>query len=285
VVIRKIWNNNVIVAINAAGEETVALGKGIAFNRKVGDSVDESVVEKFYVLTNREVVSKFQQILADIPIEHFDIAERIIDFAKTAYSKRMNDSIYVSLSDHIDAAIERCRSGIVLPNPLVHEIEQFYPDEFKVGMMALDLLKSETGCAFPIDEAGFIALHFVNAEIDGAMGDVCEIAEIIEGVGAIVRARFGPAYELHRESIAYYRFITHLKSFARRIVQKAESSGEDIELLEMVRRKFPAAFACSEDIERYIERKYGYEIGKEELAYLALNIDRATREVPASKQE
>ena len=37
-IIRKILNNNVIVTENAAGREIVAMGRGIAFKRRVGRS-------------------------------------------------------------------------------------------------------------------------------------------------------------------------------------------------------------------------------------------------------
>ena len=55
------------------------------------------------------------------------MSERIINHAKLSLGKELSDSIYVTLPDHISAAVERYRQGLVLPNPLLWDIRQFYP--------------------------------------------------------------------------------------------------------------------------------------------------------------
>lgn len=49
-VIKKILNNGAVLTTNQDGEEIVALGKGIAFNKKAGDSIDKQRSIKFLLL-------------------------------------------------------------------------------------------------------------------------------------------------------------------------------------------------------------------------------------------
>src|SRR5699024_3117402 len=97
-------------------------------------------------------------------LERAQISADIISFAKSNLNLKLNQSIYVTLTDHINFAIERFEQGINLQNALLWEIKRFYPHEFDLGRYALELVKERIGVELPEDEAGFIALHFVNAE-------------------------------------------------------------------------------------------------------------------------
>ena len=49
--IKRIYNNNVVVAVNGAdGPEMIAIGKGLAFQKKPGDSIEQEKVEKIFTL-------------------------------------------------------------------------------------------------------------------------------------------------------------------------------------------------------------------------------------------
>ena len=152
--IEKVLNNNVVVALDENGAETVLMGRGLGFGRRAGDEAPPDKVEK-----------RFQQLITSIPLPHFLMSERIINHAKIALGKELSDSIYVTLPDHISAAVNRYKEGIVLPNPLLWDIRQLYKDEFRVGLKANEIVKEETGVEFTEDEAAFIALHFVNAQL------------------------------------------------------------------------------------------------------------------------
>jgi beta-glucoside operon transcriptional antiterminator len=270
--IRKILNNNVIVTTGSAGQEIVAMGRGLAFGRKLGEPVDEARIEKVFTLSNREVAGKFQKILADIPMKHVLITEEIIEIAKKEYGKELNDIIYVSLSDHINSAIERYKSGIILKNPLTWDIKRFYREEFAIGERAVAILKRSTGLEFLIDEAAFIALHFVNSEINGDISNIYEITQVMEDLAALVRKHFG--FEYDEESISYFRFISHLKFFAQRLLSGNDYPDDDSELLDMVRDKYPEAYRCTEEVASFVEGKYRHNISREECAYLTIHIER-----------
>ncbi len=172
--------------------------------------------KKRFTLHSDQLFDRFQQLITSIPLPHFLMSERIINHAKIALGKELSDSIYVTLPDHISAAVNRYKEGIVLPNPLLWDIRQLYKDEFRVGLKANEIVKEETGVEFTDDEAAFIALHFVNAQLGGEIRDIYDMTYLLKAVFGIVYDEYG--FRPDHESLNYYRFVTHLKFYARRIV-------------------------------------------------------------------
>lgn len=273
--IEKVLNNNAVVALEASGQEIVVMGRGLAFGRKAGQEVPESAIEKRFVLHNEQIAGRFQELVANIPLQHILISERIINHAKTTLGRPLSDSIYVTLPDHISAAIQRYQQGITLPNPLLWDIRHFYPDEFALGLKANEVVLEETGVAFPEDEAAFIALHFVYAQqTGGEMRTVYDMTYLIKAVFSIIREEFG--CEPNHDSLSYYRFVTHLKFYAQRIISGSCYGDEDADLLEAVRLKYPRAFACAQKISDYVRTHKNFVSGQNELLYLTIHIARIT---------
>ena len=270
--IDKVRNNNVVIAHDENGAEVVLMGRGLAFGRRAGDPVAAEKVEKRFTLHSDQLSSRFQQLVTSIPLAHFMMSERIINHAKLSLGKELSDSIYVTLPDHISAAVERYRQGLVLPNPLLWDIRQFYPDEYQVGMEACRIVLEETGVAFAEDEAGFIALHFVNAQVGGEIRDVYDMTYLMQEVFRIVRSAYG--FEPDCDSLDYYRFVTHLKFFARRIVSGQRYGDDDADLLDVVWYKYPRAYDCAKRVCAWVEREKGFRAGKNEMLYLTIHIAR-----------
>lgn len=98
-IIDKILNNNVITVKNDKNLEKVIMGRGIAFQKKVGDNVDESKIEKVFTITDKNTSNHLQELLVNIPLDYLKITEEIVTYGKTYLGKRINDMIYVSLAD------------------------------------------------------------------------------------------------------------------------------------------------------------------------------------------
>ena len=64
----------------------------------------------------------------------------------------------------------------MLRNELSWEMKKFYNAEFQVGLKALDIVKQELDVELPEDEAGFIAMHLVNAQMGASDESVQEHA-------------------------------------------------------------------------------------------------------------
>lgn len=272
-VIIRILNNNAILTTDQTGSEIIVLGKGIAFQKKQGDIVEEGAVEKVFYLSNSDVFFKFQELLIEIPLEYMKLSDEIITLAKSRIGKKLNDSIYVSLSDHLYNSVRRFKEGIVIKNALLWDIQRFYPIEYKLAVEALNLINKTFDLALPQDEAGFIALHFVNAEDLEENQDSYRVTKIMQEVSNIVRYYF--QIEFVEDSVYYYRFISHLKFFAQRLTSNKLHSDENEEgLLDAVKIRYSNAYQCIEKINEHIERNYQYTLTDEEKLYLTIHIHR-----------
>ena len=90
-------------------------------------------------------------------------------------------------------------------NVLLWDIQRFYQQEYELGKESLSIIKKNHGVELSNDEAGFIALHIVNGQLDEDVHDMYEITKIMQEIENIVRYRF--KIEFNEESAYYYRFI------------------------------------------------------------------------------
>lgn len=273
-VIEKILNNNVVVTKNNADEEIIVMGRGLAFKKKIGDKIDPAMVDKEFKIVGNGAKNKFQELIVDIPIEHIELGEEIISYAKTHLGKRLNEMIYISLIDHIHTSIIRFLDGITVKNALLWDIRRFYPDEFYVGIKALDIIEEKRKIRLPDDEAGFITLHIVNAEMDESnMQNMYAITKIMQEIVNIVKYTFN--MEFNEDSVYYYRFITHLKFFAQRLVSgKIYDDSKDDDLYDVIKYKYQNSYNCVKKVSQFIENKYNYTLSNEEKLYLIIHIER-----------
>ena len=270
--IDKIINNNIVSAIEADGKEVVIMGRGLGFGMKPGKEIPEGKIEKVFRLDSQNSTDKFKELLANLPLEHIQASTEIINYAKSVLNRRLNQSIYITLTDHINFAIQRQSQGIQLKNALLWETKRFYHQEYLMGKYAVDLLNEKLGTEFTEDEAGFIALHFVNAEYNTTINDTFEMTNMIQKILELVRLEMG--IEFDEESLHYERFITHLKFLVQRLYRHELLKDEEIEFARMMENKYPKEYECSKHIAEYIEKEYGSEIASEEIMFLAIHIKR-----------
>ncbi|MDE7058349.1 MAG: PRD domain-containing protein [Lachnospiraceae bacterium] len=277
----KILNNNVAVVLDEQGEEKIVMGRGICFKKKAGETIAEEMVDKMFSLSAKEVSNKFQVLIQDIPMEHIALGEEIIAEARKQLGKKLNEMVYISLIDHVHTSIVRFLDGVTVKNVLLWDIRRFYKEEYQIGLWALQLILKRCKVELPEDEAGFIALHLANAQMDQeVMHNMYEITRIMQEIVNIVRYYFKITF--NEDDVYYYRFITHLKFFSKRLVEKniyTEDDNDD--LWAVIKEKYKKAYGCVEKITQFIEKKYGYELSKEEQLYLTIHIERVVNKTKA----
>lgn len=275
--ISKILNNNSAVVLDEDNQEVVVIGRGLAFKKKVGDVINPAAIEKKFCLSSPSLNTKFQEVIVSLPLEEISVVTKIINEIRMQIGKKISDSIYVSLSDHIHYALKNYEKGIHVTNNLMFDIQRFYPDEYKLGLIGLDIIEKDTGVRLSVDEAGFIALHIVNAQTENGMGtsQIEKSTKIIEEVLDIVTNFFDQ--EINEGTLVYFRFINHLKYFSYRIVNHSifNEDKQDKELLNMMKLTYAKSYMCATNIKEFIRAKYNVEIGDEELLYLVIHIQRA----------
>ncbi|EGK2637912.1 PRD domain-containing protein, partial [Listeria monocytogenes] len=268
-IIKKILNNNVVIAEGKSGKESVVMGRGLAFQKKLGDEVEVSKIEKTFVMETHELSEKLSELLSEIPLKHLRVADDVVQYAQETLETDLSDNIYLTLTDHINFAVSRYNQGINLKNALLWEIKRFYHAEYLVGMKALDFIEQEVGIRLDEDEAGFIALHIVNARQDGQqMHMTVAMTQIVQDILSIVTYHYGMV--LDETSLNYTRFITHLQYFAQRLLRKEiVDSGDDF-LYEQVQIKYPEAFKCTKKIDAYLINTHHTELTRDERVYLTI---------------
>ncbi|SDM61438.1 BglG family transcription antiterminator LicT [Bacillus sp. OK048] len=274
--ILKILNNNVIVSHNELNQEIVVMGRGLAFQKKVGGTIDPSNIEKTFVLETHGMSEKLAKLLRDTSEKYLNISAKILEYAQSHLPYKLDEYLYVALTDHISFAISRHNQGIHLKNPMLWEIRKYYKQEFQIALMALEIIEKETAIALGEDEAASIALHLVNSQLSGEnMAAAVQITEMVNTILNIVKYHF--KMELDEKSINYERFLTHLRFFAIRFARK-EKLVETVDefFSEQIKLKYPEANTCTEKIANYLEHQFNWSLTKDEEIYLTVHIHRVT---------
>ncbi|WP_373854744.1 BglG family transcription antiterminator LicT [Clostridium arbusti] len=229
-------------------------------------------------MENKNVSDKLMTLLSEIPLEHVQVSNEIISYAKYSLGKKLNDNIYISLTDHINFAIERLNQGLNFKNALLWEIKRFYNHEFLIGKEALQIIKKRLNIDLPEDEAGSIALHIVNAELNSNNIDqTLDITKLIQNVLNIVKYHY--KIDLDEYSLHYERFITHLKFFAERIFSGKEIESDDKSFCEIIKNRYKDTYKCTEKISDYILKEFNHKLTEEEMMYLTVHIRRITTQI------
>lgn len=272
-IIKKVLNNNVVISENKDFQEVIMMGKGIAFNKKAGDTITVTSVEKMFVNHSENERQEMEKLVEKIPTEIIEISKEIMLLAEKEIGYNYSEKSYLSLTDHVYYAIERAKENSFLPNPLLFDIKKFYPKEFKVSLKAIEMIEDKLGVNLTEEEAGVIALHLANSVTDYQdMATTMKNTEIVKNILNIVRRYFG--YEFDEHSTNYQRMVTHIQFFVQRIINNELSEETDDFLYELVQSKYPKAFQCSLRVKDYLLTKYDVPINQSEIIYLTIHINR-----------
>lgn len=269
--ISKIFNNNIVAAITSDKKEAIITGGGIGYGVKVGDVIDESKISKCYIMKNVKK-DRLYQVLESTPVLYLEIAEAIVDKAKSALQKDVNDAVLAGLTDHIYFAIDRQKKGTYLPNLIQQEIKLMYPKEFDIGKWALRYLHAKTGVQLPPDEAGYIAIHILNATSE-TDADVGQILTFIKDVTDVVEETF--SITIDKESFDYYRITAHLRYFYQRMMTMKQQELSDVEdMYDLLLHKHAKMSKFIRNIKEMLLEDYDYSCSTSEYVYLMMHMLR-----------
>lgn len=269
--ILKVINNNVVSSLDHKKREIIVLGKGIGFQKSSGDDIQEDKIEKIFQLSTA-MNSQFEKLVEEIPYRYIKYTDEIVKEATEVLDKKLNRNIYITLTDHLHFAIERYHKNILFQNALLWEIKKFYNKEYTIGLHAISMIKEKENIELSADEAAFIALHIVNAEMDGDMTQTANAPEMLKDMLNIVKYTFHVTFD--EDSLSYERFVTHLKFFIQRAIDRSYYPAEDNDLYELYKEKFPKAYICAKKIRKYMEEKTDHPVTDEEILYLTVHISR-----------
>ena len=94
--ILKAINNNIVSARDENGKEIVVMGRGIGFKCREGDSIPPEAIEKIFHMDTQNETDRLKQLFSSLPLEHIEVTNRIIAYARKILGKRLNHSIYIT---------------------------------------------------------------------------------------------------------------------------------------------------------------------------------------------
>lgn len=270
--ITRILSNNAVMLVTPNEEEFVAVGRGVGFGKKPGDVAEQHLIENLFGKKNEGLGAYFATILGEIPAPTLQAVESVIRMAELSLKISAPETLFLALSDHINAAITRMEKGKPIHNGLMWEIRTFYPEEFSVALQAIEMLNRRLHFKLPDDEAGFIALHLANAVNDGSLQQHVKSAEILHDLINIVRYEMPGCYDEKNE--VTQRFIVHLRFFIQRMLNKNQHEVGVPELYDGLPQMIPDAYKSTLRLGQYIEKTHHYTLNKDEFAFLALHLHR-----------
>ncbi|MFR3685582.1 MAG: PRD domain-containing protein [Enterococcus sp.] len=273
--IGQILNNN--IALVRRGEvDVIVVSNGIAFKKKVGDSLTMEDVEKVFVPDSNDFLETYSYLLSNVDESTLNATLKAINYVEEQLKDRVNTYLYLTLLDHIDYALKRADKGQFVISPLNWEVRKFYPKEYQISKQILKIISEETKTEFPESEAVSIALHLINLkETQLDIEETIKIMETVNDMLGIIRHHFKLVFE--EDSMNYNRLITHLQYFAQRLAVGKVYASEDGELNTQVRMMYPDSYLCVKKLGRYLKDHFNKEMTKDEETYLILHVHRVTK--------
>ena len=274
----RVFNNNVVLARRHAGVEVILTGRGLGFQTKPGQTVDEAKIVKIFVPSDGRDPDHIGQLLAEIPPEHIQM---VLSAMREA---RIEDTasviLVLSLADHLGFALARARIGQVIEYPLTAEVVSLYPDEYAKAQRFVEALNALSDVTLPQVEVTAFSLHLVNAGF--ASGDLSWTYTMTGVIQQILDvAAKGLDVQLDPSSISVGRFITHLRYLFVRINKDEQLEHHMLAVVQSIVDSYPKENACAKTIAELIELRLGSSLSTDEIAYLTLHLARLSMPTPA----
>ena len=273
--IKKTYNNNIAMVVNEKGEDVILVGKGIVFGLKKGDDIPVEKAEKKFELKG-EAKHKFEKIIEETPLDYILVSEKIIAYIKEHSDKKLDDGIYVTLTDHIANTIERIRMGIDFDMTMLLNVKSLYREEYKLALHTIEIMREAFDLKIEDSEANFITLHIVNAEFKSNMMQIYTITTILDKINEIVKHHFQINTQ---DNYDYDRFTTHCRFFVQRVVNKEyleQRLPVNKEIFLLMKEQSPKQYACINDIAAMLKKQYNYIVNEDEKLYLLIHLNKLT---------
>lgn len=265
----KAFNNNIVLATNNKSEK-ILFAKGIGFNKKMGDIItSETLVEKIFTIEDEKNKSNFKEIVNRNDEAFVALCEEIIRDISDKLGEELSENIHVGLIDHIDFAVKRLKNKEEIQNPFISEIQTLYNLEFELAKQASLRLEKELGVEIPDGEVGFIALHIHSARKNGKLSNTMKYSFINNSIVEFIEEELN--LKIDRKSLDYARFITHVRFACERIVTNKTIKNE---LKDTIKRRYKESYKLAKEAAKVIEDQLEAEVTIDEVAYLAIHIER-----------
>ena len=269
----KVFNNNVVLAADEGDVELVLFGRGLGFKAAPGSAVDPHRVERRFSPSGSASADRIAAMVDEIPADDIELAQRLVELARTRLGRRISDHVLLPLADHLSFALRRAAQGVAeIEYPLRWEVQYLYPAEVGVARDMLDLVATDRGVRLPDVETVPLALHLVNAQFDADMSATAQMTEDLHRILDIIREEYG--VRIDETSMEVARFVTHLRYLFLREQQGRKLTETPAELHAALRSARPREYTSAGRIGTLLADRYGWTVSTDEILYLALHVSR-----------
>ena len=269
----RVFNNNVVLAREAAGGEVIITGRGLGFQAKAGTPVDPAKVIRVFVPADGRDPDHLAELLAGVPPEMIQLVSQTLTEIGLGEQASGSPTLVIALADHLNFAMHRASRGFVVEYPLRAEVTHLYPTELARARALLAAVNAGLETPLPEAEEVALALHLVNAGMAG--GDLTftyRMTGVIHQLVAVIEAEYG--LNLQHDTVSVGRFITHLRYLFVRVDQHQQLDSESSPITDAIRATYPAATGVAERLAGIIELRLGDVLTEDEVSYLALHVAR-----------
>lgn len=271
ITIKKIINNNVIIADELNLGEIVIIGKCIGCNREENEKISDLDTDEVFILQDEKEQKQYRVLMGVVSEKLVGLMNDVVNYIQERVEKPLNEHIHPSLTDHFSFAIKRIRSGLTISNPFLIETEVLYPKEYEIARGVIELVNERLNIEFPEGEVGFVALHIYSALSNRDISELNEHSRLINEVVGIIEENFEIEFDKH--SIYFHRLIRHLFFLFER-TKKGESLYEPESLKELLKQEYVESYTMAEEVIRLVEEKLETNITDGEIVYLTMHLNR-----------
>lgn len=266
----RIFNNNIVSTVDDDNNEVIVKGSGVGFNKKTGDIIEERNIEKIFHVRDSNL-TKYQQFFDNVPVKYFEISELILKKAEKTLGVSLHAQSILALADHIYHAVQREKDGKPLANLMLEEIRVLYNDEFEIAYWALGIIERDLMIRLSDDEAGYIALHIVNANSNLEVENTTNMLRFTRGILDLIKINL--QLDLDAEDLNTSRLITHLKFLSLRIFNNESSMIEVFDdMYDMLIQKDYRFRKCLDQVVFFTKQEFNYEFSRSEEIYLMIHL-------------
>ncbi|WP_438444318.1 glucose PTS transporter transcription antiterminator GlcT [Gorillibacterium sp. sgz5001074] len=275
--VKKVLNNNVIIAIHPTHGETVVIGKGIGFDRKPKDHIPLGSIEKMFILTKEKEMEQYKSLIHQVEESLIEVMNDVIFYIQQHAGAPLNEHIHIALTDHIAFAVKRLKQRIPIINPFLYETREFYPREYAMAEHVVAEINRRLSIELPEDEVGFVALHIYSALTNRHVTEVKEHSRLVAELIELIESRLG--IKVQKDSLNYSRLLRHLMVALERI-RRGENLEEPGKISEVIKNEYPEMYSLAWTLMKVIQQRLHKPVYDAEAVYLTLHLQRLAEKRP-----
>ena len=268
-IVIKALNNNMDL-IKEQGVEKILLAKGIGFNKKFGDILEDNLeVDKVFSIEDKKNQENLKEVYNRVDGEFVAICEEALAEISEELGEELNETIHIGLIDHLAIAMKRLKNKEQINNPFIVEIETLYSVEFEMAKKIVNKLQDKYEIDFPEGEIGFITLHIHSARNGKMLSNSIKYSYLSNKIIIYIEEKFNS--KIDKRSLDYARFLSHVRFTIERVLTDTVLKND---LTEIIKKSYPISYEIAEGASKIIEETLDKKVCDDEVAYIAMHVER-----------